>query len=142
MARIQRAVGVQKVIIENRAPDSVRATSQGSHNGAVRRPCDKPPDCHLRGDGVADPWRLVFRSVGQQHQQTQRRAAVHSQARKLLRRRIDPVRILEDYQYRLMVRQARELGNQRIQGELPASLGIHAGEARAVRQGQSQQTLE
>ena len=82
-----------------------------------RRPGAGPDGSWQRGDvRLPGPGRLELRPEGDQHQYRQLPYALDHQAQELERRRIDPVHVLVQRQYRLLRRQACELVDQSLQG--------------------------
>jgi hypothetical protein len=67
----------------------------------------------------ANPWRLVFRREGDQHQYRQGADALDRQVEHFERGRIGPVGVLEQHQDWLLSRQCFELVEQRLQGQPP-----------------------
>ena len=73
--------------------------------------------------GQAPPRRLEFRAEGDQQQHRQLAHALDGEIEHLQRGRVGPMRVLEQHQHRLLLRQPLHLIEQREQGLPPLLRG-------------------
>ena len=85
---------------------------------------------HLR---LSHPWRVELGAEGHDQQDRKGSDSIDRPTERFQARRIDPMRILEDHQHRLLARQSRELRHQRFQRCLPCAAPASAPARDSVR---------
>ena len=98
----------------------------------------KPVERQARHMRLSHPRRVELGAESYDEQRRKSFNPVHRPAERFEARRIDPMRILEDHQHRLLACQSRKLRRQRLQRSLPALLRgqFERGIASIIRQRQ------
>ena len=84
--------------------------------------CSKPIEGESRHVRSSNPRRLELRPEGDDQQHAKGWYPVHDPTKRFEARGVDPMRILEDHQHRIVTRQGLDLRNERFERFLPPLL--------------------
>jgi hypothetical protein len=90
-------------------------------HGSDFTPC-QPIDCHGRHVVLSDPRRVELRPKGHDQQHAKQGDPIHHPTERLQARGIDPMRVLQDHQYRTQPCQGFDLPKKRVERSLPTLL--------------------
>jgi len=117
----RNAVGTVQDLFEEDRRQCPAARDACYERGVVAS--SEPGQRQRRDMGLAEARRLELRSICEDEQRRQATNAFNEDVEELARRRIDPMRILEQDQYRLPCRERGESHRQEVEKQLLAPLG-------------------